>query len=56
MDDRRIRKKVQGKMKSMAYPFEHAFAEAVIIGAYRESNDWLEQLLQYIYENNSGKM
>lgn len=51
IEDEDIRKKVQRKIKDMAYPFEHIFAEAVIIGAYRESNDWLDHILKYIYEN-----
>lgn len=46
-----IRQEVQRTMKSLSYPFEHAFAEAVTIGAYLESEEWLEEMLAYIGEN-----
>ena len=38
-------------MHAMAYPFEHAFAEAVTIGAYMESEEWFEEAYNYIKSN-----
>lgn len=39
------------QIHAMSYPFEHSFAEAVTIGAYKESDDWLNEVYTYIKEN-----
>ena len=51
IEDPCIRSDVQKKMKAMSYPFEHSFAEAVTVGAYLESEQWLNELLDYLGEN-----
>ncbi len=51
IEDEGIRCAVQKKMKEMSYPFEHSFAEAVTVGAYMESESWLDELLEYLGEN-----
>lgn len=51
IEDESIRNRVCDTMRAMAYPFEHAFAEAVTIGGYLESEQWLEELLEYLKKN-----
>ena len=47
----RMKKQIMSRMNAMAYPFEHAFAEGVTIGAYMESEEWFEEVYRYIKEN-----
>ncbi|MEF9953104.1 MAG: PatB family C-S lyase [Clostridium sp.] len=51
INDECMRKKYIKVMEDMMYPFAHAFAEAVTIGAYKESEKWLCEVLEYINEN-----
>lgn len=49
--DSKSKDKLSKKMSDMEYPFEHTFAEAVTIGAYQESEDWLDAVVDYIANN-----
>lgn len=46
-----MKSEIMKTMNGMAYPFEHAFAEAVTIGAYMESEDWFDEVYNYIKAN-----
>lgn len=48
VDGIETKKALMNTMNAMAYPFEHAFAEAVTIGAYMESEDWFDEVYNYI--------
>lgn len=51
VDGDAMKKQIMSRMNAMAYPFEHAFAEGVTVGAYMESEDWFEEVYRYIKEN-----
>ena len=51
VDGDTMKKQIMSRMNAMAYPFEHAFAEGVTIGAYMESEEWFEEVYRYIKEN-----
>lgn len=49
--DEEMRERFMEVMEGMNYPFAHAFAEAVTVGAYKESENWLYEVVEYIDEN-----
>ena len=51
VDGDTMKKQIMSRMNAMAYPFEHAFAEGVTVGAYMESEEWFEEVYRYIKEN-----
>lgn len=48
VDEIEMKKTLFNTMNAMAYPFEHAFAEAATIGAYLESEEWFDEVYDYI--------
>lgn len=49
--DSAMRAAFEQKIHEMHYPFPHAFVEPVTIGAYMESDDWIDALLVYLDQN-----